>query len=344
MNSRRGFTLGCAVDGVSTGGLEPQEQLLLDRHFDSITPENCMKPGPIHPEPLRYDFAAADALVDFAERHGMSVAGHCLVWHQQCPPWLFQGHDGAAVDRETLLDRLRQHIAQVVSRYRGRVASWDVVNEAVADAGAQLLRATPWREIIGDDFVSLAFRFAREADPDARLVYNDYDIEAPEKRARTVRLLGRLLAEGVRVDEVGIQGHWQLDRVPFGHIAEAIREYAALGLDVSVTELDIDVVERAGCGADLDMQRAQAPVLDLYREGCDSDVLERQAAQYEELFELLVAAGPRIRRVTLWGLHDGKSWLNYWPTKRTNHPLLFDRSCRPKPAWERVARVLETAG
>jgi endo-1,4-beta-xylanase len=341
MGDRKRFALGCALGGRLPESLTLEERALLTRHFASVTPENCMKPGPIHPEMTRYDFAQADALVDFAERHGLRVAGHCLVWHQQCPDWFFQDSNGGSCDREVLLERLRQHIDTVVGRYRGRITSWDVVNEAVADDAAEGdLRRTPWLELVGDDFATWAFRFAHEADPAARLVYNDYDIEQPGKRVRTLRLLRRLQRDGVRVDEVGIQGHWQLDQVPFAAVAEAISEYSSLGLRVAFSELDIDVVERPGCGANIEVQRAYAPAQDIYRSGCPEEVLERQAQQYERLFEIFVAAGAHVSRATFWGLHDGKSWLNYWPGKRTNHPLPFDRKCRPKPAWQRIERVL----
>jgi endo-1,4-beta-xylanase len=139
---------------------------------------------------------------------------------------------------------------------------------------------------------------------------------------------------------VGIQGHWQLDQVPFEDIEAAIEIYSALGLRIAFTEIDIDVVARPGCGADLAVQRAYAPTEDVYRDGCPLEVLERQADQYARLFEILVGAVPRVTRATFWGLHDGKSWLNYWPGKRTNHPLLFDRDCRPKPAWQRLRPIL----
>lgn len=335
MRVERGFELGCAVGGKLPESLNVDERALLLRHFASITPENCMKPGPIHPGAGRYDFESADALVHFAEQHGLRVAGHCLLWHQQCPDWFFRENDGTLAGRETVLSHLRDHVLTVVARYRGRVHSWDVVNEAVADADDGL-RPTPWLTTIGEDFAACAFSYAHEADPDALLLYNDYDIELPAKRARTIALLRSLLDRGVPVHGVGIQGHWQLDHVPFEAIADAIDEYASLGLSVAFTEVDIDVVPRPGCGADLAVQRAYAPAEDLYRNGCPDEILERQAQQYEQLFQLLRAAGTRVSRATLWGLHDGKSWLNYWPSKRTNHPLPFDRSCRPKPAWRRI--------
>lgn len=327
--------VGAAVGGTLPGSLEPSERELCVQHFGVLTPENCMKPGPIHPERGRPDFAAGDALVRFAEQNGQQVIGHCLSWHQQSPAWLFP--DG--IDRASALGQLREHIQAVAGHYRGRLRGWDVVNEAVADDG-EYLRDTPALRAIGADHVLRAFELAREADPGAELYYNDYNIEQPEKRQRTLRLLRELLAAGARVDGVGIQGHWLLDKVPFDDLRAAIADYRALGLKVMITELDLDVVDRPDCSADISVQRAYAPSADVYRDGLPEAVARRQAEQYAELFRIFSEPGA-VTRVTFWGLHDGKSWLNTWPGKRTNHPLLFDRACRPKAAF---AAVMGAAG
>jgi endo-1,4-beta-xylanase len=322
------FQIGAAVGGSLPGALEPVERALLSRHFNVLTPENCMKPGPIHPEPDRYDFAMSDALVRFAEEHGMAVVGHCLSWHQQCPDWLLR----AGLDREAALAQLAEHIHTVAGRYRGRLLGWDVVNEAVADDG-EFLRDTPGLRTIGPDYIQRAFELAQESDPAAELYYNDYNIERPDKRERTLRLLHSLLEGGARVDGVGIQGHWILDQVPFEDIAAAIQSYRALGLSVMITELDIDVIERPDCSADIAVQRAYTPQEDVYRDGCPAAVLQRQAEQYARLFEIFAEPASAVSRVTFWGLHDGRSWLNHWPGKRTTHALPFDRACAPKPAF-----------
>jgi endo-1,4-beta-xylanase len=323
------FQLGAAV-GVPLA-LDEREQRLLSHHFDVLTPENCMKPGPVHPERGRPDFAAGDALIRFAEEHAMAVVGHCLSWHQQCPDWMF----ALGTTREAGLEQLREHIHEVAGHYRGRLQGWDVVNEAVADAG-EFLRDTPGLRAIGPDYILRAFELAREADPGAELYYNDYNIEQPAKRQRTLRLLEQLLAAGARVDGVGIQGHWILDQIPFADIRAAIASFRALGLKVMLTELDIDVVERPDCSADITVQRAYAPSEDVYRDGCPESVARRQAEQYARLFEIFSEPDHAPSRVSFWGLHDGRSWLNSWPGKRTNHPLLFDRACSPKAAYHAV--------
>jgi endo-1,4-beta-xylanase len=329
------FQIGAAAPGTLPASLQPPELELLTRQFNVLTPENCMKPGPIHPERGRLDCVAGDALVRFAEAHQMAVVGHCLAWHQQCPDWLF----AAGIGRDEALAQLREHVHAVAGRYRGRMQGWDVVNEAIADDG-EFLRDTPALRAIGSDYVARAFEFAREADPGAELYYNDYNIERPAKRQRTLRLLEQLLAAGARLDGVGIQGHYVIDQVPFDDIRAAIASYRALGLKVMITELDIDVVDRPDCGADIAVHRAYAPTEDVYASGCPASVAERQAQQYARLFELFSEPSHAVTRVTFWGLHDGRSWLNTWPGKRTNHPLLFDRACGPKAAYH---AVLQTA-
>lgn len=335
---RPDLQLGCAVGGVLPGSLAPHEQAALTRHFGVITPENCMKPAPIHPEPDRYDFTASDAFVRFAEAQGLRVVGHTLVWHSQCPSWFFEDGGGSA-SRTQVLERMEAHIHTVLGRYRGKVQGWDVVNEAIADRGDDDLRPTRWLEAIGEDYLDHAFRFARQADATLELYYNDYNIERADKRERTLRMLRGLLERGAQIDGVGIQGHWQLDKVPYADIARSIEEYSALGLRVMFTELDLDVVDRLDSGADVSAHQAYA-LPDPYPSGCPESVLERQAAQYEQLFELFERYPRAVTRATFWGLHDGLSWLNHWPGKRTNYPLLFDRESRPKPAFHAVGRAL----
>jgi endo-1,4-beta-xylanase len=232
--------LGCAVGNA----FDAADRALLTHHFAQVTPENCMKPEPIHPTPERFDFAEADRFVDFAEVHGLQVVGHTLCWHQQSPAWFFD----PGADRRSPEQRLAAHIETVVGRYEGRIAAWDVVNEAIADRGDDL-RDTPWLNALGERYLATAFEHAAKAAPHAKLYYNDFNLELPEKRARALRVLRRLQDSGVRVDGVGIQGHFMLDQVPFEHLDESIERFAALGLDVMFTELDLDVVPRPDCGA-----------------------------------------------------------------------------------------------
>ena len=261
-------------------------------------------------------------MLDFAEANGKRATGHCLVWHTQCPDWFFL-HGGEPAGRELILQRMQTHIHTLVGRYRNRLSGWDVVNEAVDDGDCEL-RDTKWLRLVGEDYLVQAFRFAREADPDVQLFYNDYSIEVPPKRDKTLRLLAALRDAGIHVDAVGIQGHWVLDEVPFAELDEAIELFAQTGAKVMITELDISMLPWENTAGDP------------YINGCPEELLARQAEQYAELFKIFLRHRRVIPRVTFWNLHDGRSWLNSFPYKRTNYPLLFDRQCQPKPAFSAV--------
>ena len=338
------FLVGVALNTATVSGRNPRAAAIAAREFSSLTAENDMKWALLHPAPGRYEFDAADAYVEFAGQHGMAVIGHTLVWHSQTPRWVFQGEDGQPASRELLLERMRDHIHTVAGRYRGRVKGWDVVNEAVSDRGPDVLRDSPWRRIIGDDFLDHAFRFAREADPDAGLYYNDYGLFHREKRARVVELLRGLIARGVPIDGVGMQGHYGLAKPEIAEVEQAIEDFAALGLKVMVTELDVDVLPSRGDVGVADIARREVydAALNPYRDGLPADVQQQLAERYAALFRLFVKHRQHITRVTLWGLDDRQTWLNNFPVRgRTNHPLLFDRDLQPKPAFEAVLRAGE---
>jgi endo-1,4-beta-xylanase len=322
------FDIGVAIPSAT---LSDAEQVALGANFTAITPENSMKAAAIHPEEGRYDFRDADEMVKLAQRKNLKVNGHTLVWHSQCPDWIFA--DGRKpAGRELVLKRMREHINAVVTHFRGKVFSWDVVNEAIADDEGYL-RESNWLNSLGEEFIEEAFRAAHAADPKAELYYNDYNIELPEKRAKTLRLIRDLKARNVPVNGIGIQGHWMLDNVPFREIEDAIVAFHSEGLKVMITELDIDVVPRRSLP---DVSKREAGMNDLYANGCPPEVLQRQAEQYSALFAIFKKHADKISRVTFWGLDDGKSWLNSWPVKRTNYPLLWTRDLQPKPALEAI--------
>jgi len=212
-----------------------------------------------------------------------------------------------------------------------------VVNEALDD-GKEELRPSKWVSTLGPGFIATAFRLAHEADPAAVLVYNDYNVELPGKRAKLLRLLRGLVEQKVPIQAVGIQGHWELDRVPYKDIEETMQEIRKLGLKVMITELDLDVIPRGRWWADGGKYREEMARLNPYAAECPANVLGRQAKQYGELFALFRRQEGAVTRVSFWDLHDGRSWLNDFPWKRVNHPLLFDREARPKPAFEAVLR------
>jgi len=336
------FLIGTAMNRVQVSGADPRAMPFIVKHFNSVTAENAMKWERIHPEPGRYEFGLADSIVDFAELNLIKVIGHVLVWHSQTPEWVFQDSLGNLLTRDALLERMKDHIRTVVGHYKGRVLGWDVVNEAVDEDGS--LRQTKWLEIIGEDYIEKAFIFAHEADPDAELYYNDYNNEVRAKRSGVIPIIKDLQTKGIRIDGVGIQGHWHLDSPDMAIIDESIGEYAALGMKVMVTELEINVLPTPAWiyGAEISRTAEYRDSLNPYVAGLPDSVETQLTNRYAELFRILLKHDEAVTRVTFWGVHDGYSWKNGWPIPgRTNYPLLFDRNYNPKPAYHAVIREAE---
>ncbi|HEX9092972.1 MAG TPA: endo-1,4-beta-xylanase [Coriobacteriia bacterium] len=334
-----GLRIGVALNRTQSDGKDAPALAIVTRHFNSISPENLLKWEAVHPEPDRYDFDPADRYVELGRSHGMFVVGHVLLWHQQTPAWVFAGEGGKKTDRETLLARLRSHVATIVGRYRGRIGGWDVVNEALEEDGT--LRRTPWLEAIGEDYIAKAFEFAHEADPAAELYYNDYNLWKPAKRDAAVRLVQGLRAKGLRVDGIGEQAHWGLDDPPLAAIDAALAAIRASGARPLVTELDIDVLPRDPdmWGADLAKKAKIRAATNVYPHGLPASVQEKLARRYAEVFALFLKHD--VGRVTFWGVTDATSWLHDFPIPgRVNYPLLWDRDGREKPAFAAVAQVL----
>jgi endo-1,4-beta-xylanase len=339
----KGMLVGVAISQAQIDGKDTVADAIITSQFNSISPENLLKWESVHPEPDRYDFGAADRYVAFGQQHGMAVVGHTLVWHQQTPPWVFAGKDGVPADRETLLARMRDHIHTVVGRYKGRVKGWDVVNEAIGDAPDGAMRDTKWREAIGDDYIAKAFEYAHQADPQAELYYNDYNLTIPAKRATALRLVTQLKEKGLRVDAVGEQGHWLIDQPSLPAIEATITDIAAAGVKTMITELDMDVLPRdpSMYGADLEKKAQMRAETNLYADGLPKEKQEQLARRYADVFALFVKHRDKITRVTFWGVTDAQTWLNGFPIPgRVNHPLLFDRAGKPKPAFDAVVEVL----
>lgn len=274
----------------------------------------------------------------------MFILGHCLVWHSQVPRSVFVNDDGHTLTRDALLDRMHDHIRTVVGRYKGRVNGWDVVNEALNEDGT--MRQSQWYKIIGDDFIVKAFQWAHEADPNAELYYNDYALEGVAKRNGAVELMKRLKSAGVPITGIGLQGHMHLDTPDAKTEAETIEAFAALGLKVNISELDVDVLPRTARtdSADVSATAAATSNSNPYVEGFPDDIQQELAKRYAELFQVFADHHASIERVTLWGVTDGATWLNNFPTRgRTNYPLLFDRKGLPKPAFFSVVQVGKSA-
>jgi GH35 family endo-1,4-beta-xylanase len=334
------FRLGV---GVSLRTLEnPDDRALLTRHFAIVTPENCMKPQAVHPAEGTWRFGESDRFVALARGAGLDVVGHCLVWAKddRTDSWMMTEEDGQPVSRETLLKRIDDHVRTVVGRYADAATMWDVVNEAVADSGDSLLRDSVYSRTIGIDFVVTAFKAARAKDPDALLIYNDYNDQMPEKRRRIVAFLKELKAKGAPVDAYGMQGHFELGEDVVPQLRAMFDEVQALGLKVVVSELDLDVVKRYRWWADNGAYREELARTNPYPDGLPPEIQKQLADQYAAIFRLFEERRDQIARVSFWNLHDGESWLNDFPWKRTNHPLLFDRERKPKPAFDAVYEVL----
>jgi endo-1,4-beta-xylanase len=345
---RDAFRVGTAVNTAIVSGRDPRSSALVDLHFNSVTPENAMKAAVVNPRPGVYDFSQADAFVAFAEERQMFIVGHTLIWHNQVPDWFFVDAQGKPNSHEAQIERMREHIQAVAGRYAGRVNAWDVVNEVIDEDGSY--RATNWVNAIGDgaQLVRLAFQFASRYAPNTELYYNDFNTWRPEKRDGIVRMVKMLQAAGIRIDGIGMQAHWGLDYPSTQDIEAAIDAYAALGVKVMITELDVDVLpltkEGQIIGTGMQHKQFQLPeferFLDPYRNGLPDEVQQQLANRYAELFRIFYRKRDAIDRVTLWGVHDGMSWKNGYPIpNRTNYPLLFDRDRRPKPALAAVLNV-----
>lgn len=334
------FLIGTALNRDQIIGKDPSVLALVKKQFNALTAENAMKWQFIHPEPDRYDFETADALVSFAQEQDMAVIGHTLVWQSQTPRWVFQDSSGGQADRELLLARMRDHIQTVAGRYKGRILGWDVVNEALNEEGE--FRRSPWLRIIGEDYIDYAFRFAHEADPEAELYYNDYNMWYPGKVEGVVRLVKTLQSKGIPIHGIGLQGHWGLDYPDMDELEAAFRQFAATGMKIMITELDVDVLPQPSDyrGADISKNFELRQALNPYPEALPDSMQQVLADRYVDFFRLFYKYRAAVTRVTFWGVHDGHSWKNHFPVRgRTNYPLLFDRNLEPKPACRAVVEI-----
>ena len=328
-----GWLIGAAINQNQSDERDGAAVDLITRQFSTISPENLLKFQSVHPDPGRFTFDAADRYVAFGRDRGMAVIGHNLVWHSQTPRWVWDGPDGALADRATMLARMRTHIATVVGRYKTKIRGWDVVNEALNDDGT--LRDSPWRKGIGDDYIAQAFTYAHDADPNAELYYNDYNLATkPAKRAGAIRIIRDLQQRGIRIDAVGEQGHWRIDTPTPSEIDQALSELRATGVKVMITELDVNLLPPAGPPV---RGQPPSPESNPYANGLPEERQQALARYYADAFRVLLKHRDDITRVTFWGVSDADSWLN---RGRMNYPLLWDRQRQPKPAFESVVSVL----
>jgi endo-1,4-beta-xylanase len=328
------FQIGTAVDGRTVNDPSAPLAQLVAREFNAITPTNMMKWGPLEPREGDYQWTGPDRLVDFGMANRMTVVGHTLVWHSQTPPWLFVDEQKAPVSKARLLKRIETRIQSLVGRYQGRVAVWDVVNEAI-DEDEKGWRKSPFLEIGGPEVYERAFRLAHEVDPKATLLYNDYNEHNPGRRRFLVDVIRDYKKRGVPIHGVGFQGHIGLAYPDLGEYEKSLQAIAAEGLPVHITELDVDVLPRASSytGAEISTNFELRESLNPWKTGLPPEVDAQLTARYRQVFELFLKYRDTIARVTTWGTHDGESWKNNFPVRgRTNYPLLFDRDLKPKAA------------
>jgi len=332
------FRIGTAVGSDILHGDKEMEAILI-REFDSTTPENCLKWESVHPSSDTWRWTDADTYVDLGTRNHMYVVGHCLAWHSQVPQTVFKKANGDYVSADELKQTMTEHISTVVGRYKGRINAWDAVNEAIGDEAGNPMRKSHYFNILGEQFIDHAFHVAHETDPSAHLMYNDYGTERTGKREACVALLKRLQDRGVPVNGVGIQAHIQIDEPGVDEIEKSIVDFAALGLRVHFTELDVDVLPNVWKipVADISERFEYKPERDPYKSGLPKEIEDKLAVRWEELFKLFIKHRDKIERVTLWGISDDHSWLNNFPIRgRTNYPLLFDRKHQPHEAYYKL--------
>jgi endo-1,4-beta-xylanase len=327
------FLVGTALSAPQIEGRDTGAARLVPQQFNAATPENIMKAEIIHPGWDKYNFDPADKLVEYAKKNGIQVTAHTLIWHSQTPAFL-----RGIKDADSIKQYFVNHINTVAGRYDGKVYSWDVVNEALNEDGT--LRNSVFLKNLGDDYIVEAFRLAQKAAPHTKLYYNDYNIEQPKKRAGAIAIIKKIQAAGVRIDGVGIQGHWHVDNVPMQEIEQSLKEFSALGIQVAFTELDLSVLPnprgRAN-SADISQTAEYNAHINPYTKGLPDSMQQKLASSYANLFNLFLKYKDNISRVTFWGVNDGQSWLNGFPVPgRTNYPLLFDRQFNPKPAFYKV--------
>ena len=327
------FMIGTALSASAILERNHSTLNLVKREFNAVTAENVMKWELIHPKPNVYDFKAPDKLVDFAEQNNLFLVGHTLVWHHQRPDWIFENRNGSKVSRETLLSRMEEHINTVAGRYQNRIDAWDVVNEALNDDGS--LRESLWYKIIGEDYIEQAFIMAAKAAPNAKLYYNDYNLFEPAKRDGAIKLIKNLQAKGIKIDGIGLQGHYGLYYPDLNQLEDSIKAFTKLGIDIFISELDITVLplpNGENQGADISVDIKIEDKLNPYPRELPKVVKAKLAERYQEIFAVFNKYKSDISRVTFWGISDADTWRNDWPVKgRTDYPLLFDRTMNKKP-------------
>lgn len=335
---KKNFFIGAAINDDHINGTDKLAIDILEKDFNAITPENIMKWMFVHPEPDSFYFDMTDKYVEFGEKNNMHIVGHTLLWHSQIAPFMDEIKDSTEMAKQ-----IENQVNTIAGRYKGRVHSWDVVNEALNEDGT--FRESNFLKVMGEDYIGYTFDLAAKADPQADLVYNDYNLWKPAKRAGVVRLVKDLQAKGIKIDGIGMQAHYSLNEPTIEDIENSIIAYAELGLKVMFTELDVNVLpnpwDLEGAEVSQNYEKYEGDIkMDPYRKELPKETKQKLAKRYEDIFNLFLKHQDKISRVTFWGVNDGTSWLNDWPISgRTNYPLLFDRQYKQKEAYNTLLEL-----
>lgn len=333
------FHLGAAINEDIILGKDLQSKNIVTSEFNSITPENSLKWMFLQPFPNKFNFGAADKYVELGIKNNMHIVGHALVWHNQLADFM-----KTTRSRSEFKKHVENHINTVVSRYKGKIDAWDVVNEAFNENGS--LRPSVFKKQMGDNYIEDVFKLAETADPDADLIYNDYNLYKPAKRAGVLKMVKKLQENGTKINAIGVQAHWRLNSPSLMEIEQIILDISDLGVEVMFTELDVTVLpnpwELVGAEVTQNFSKFEGdPKMDPYPKALPKSVEKQLAKRYEDIFKLFVKHQDKISRVTFWGVMDKHSWLNDWPIKgRTNYPLLFDRNYQPKKAYNKLINLI----
>lgn len=339
------FLIGATLNNYLVANPNHPTMQTVKQHFSSATIDNAMKWGIFNPQPELYKYTGPDHFVDFTSENNIQAVGHVLYWHSQTPDWVYKDKQGNLLSRGTLLNRMRERAKLMAARYGNTIKIWDVVNEAIEDDGS--LRQTMFNKIIGDDFIEQAFIIAQEELPkDSILIYNDYGMTSPGRRDTVVKVVNDLIAKNIKIDGIGVQGHWSMQHPTIQEITTSFDAFISTGLSVHITELDVDYLGREQFfGANVDIKkRVATPQNNPYPDGnFPASADQALGDRYVDIFNLFLKYQQNIERVTFWGVTDKSSWLNDWPVAgRTNYPLLFNRDGTEKKALQRVIRLGES--
>ena len=327
-----------------------KEKKLTAEEFNVITAENCMKPEFIQPTEGVFTFEESDRMIAFAESNNMTVIGHTLIWHHMTPKWFFQDKEGNPVKREILIERLRKHIVTVMNRYKGKVHYWDVVNEVIQTKKNEdgsytaFYRETPWLKIIGPEYIEIAYKIAHETDPQAKLLYNDFNLDQDGKIDFALGLISDLRDKGIPIHGLGYQAHFLMKEPSLKNIEMVFQKCKQANIPIHITELDLSVLPNAWHlrGDIVSKKNKLSEEINPYPNYLPEEVASNQATRYKSIFKIFIKYKDILERVSFWGVWDGASWRDYSPISgRTDYPLFFNREFKRKPVYNLICKLVK---